>query len=35
MLNVDAKARMVPAESAHDGRPAFRILAGPAETGAA
>ena len=35
MLNVDAKARMVPAESANDRGPAFRILAGPAEIGAA
>ena len=35
MLNVDAKARMVPAESTNDRGPAFRILAGQAEIGAA
>ena len=35
MLNVDAKARMVPADSGNDRGPAYRILCGPAEIGAA
>ena len=35
MLNVDAKARLVPTEGASERAPAYRILAGPAEIGAA
>ena len=35
MLNVDAKARLVPTDTTNDKAPDFRILAGPAEIGAA